>query len=128
MSEKSELSALEETYILIGFTGCIISITVIIILSSHLIHFFYFKNQSLTLNKPIVIWQLIGFVWFLISCVVYAFLRNNLIYGGKNNALNYNPTVVEPYGWTIMFSSYFLGKLCTDISWIIRVYDTFSVE
>ena len=129
MSPRIEvLTPLEEVYILIGFVGCLASITTVIVLSAHLLHFFCYKAKTVALNKPILIWQLMGFVWFFISCLFYAFIRNNLVYGGKNNLFNYNPNVIEPYGWITMFAGYFLGKLCTDISWIIRVYDTFNVE
>ena len=127
--DESVMSSRLTTAIILGVVGSLISMIVIILLSIDLVcrHRSAQKTTELRLNSRILSWQLLAFLFHFLTCLCYSFFRTNLLWGGIDNEANYDPTSSDPYSFTVMIVTYIAGKVCTDISWIIRTYATFQV-
>ena len=115
--------------IAIGVICCIVVIFTSVLLGGDLVYHHYQTNKNKSKKKQtnvsILKWQILSWTSYSLACVMFGFLRCNVIYGGTNS--DYDPLVLAPYAWGFFLLFNYGGKVCTDVSWMIRVYTTFKV-
>ena len=133
--DDANLTSGQTNKILLAIIGALLSIIAIIFVSGHLLYYYFefrhiassLSSSSNNINAKILLFQLLGYFGYFVICISYCFFRNNLLYGGVNNSLNYQPSTTQPFNWLFMYIFYAYGKVCVDISWMIRVYAIFKV-